>query len=331
MKKSIKRRKRKPLTPEQIDRLIGRLRIGELNKLFAYRYGGDRITYEFPDDDAGREDLVILLQHYGFTNPHKMAGIIKLRAPWMEVDEVVRTLERVNTYCRRWRAETLGRELRVTKGEWQRLGLRTIAPCDMTREERKQERKMRDRLRKGLKRRTQGRKPRADYLAASKSRTKPWETAGISRRTWYRQQTKLNGTGVSPIILPKAADRPVPQGKPLCRKEVGRASAGLLARARLPNQSKLRARGDAPANADADACNARLVPAKGAQPPAHAPIGHNAGPPLEPEKPRQPIPGLRPAMDTNGHANLTADAVDRRFREYKLKLEVERVLGRKIQ
>ena len=200
MKKSIKRRKRKPLTPEQIDRLIGRLRIGELNKLFAYRYGGDRITYEFPDDDAGREDLVILLQHYGFTNPHKMAGIIKLRAPWMEVDEVVRTLEQVNTYCRRWRAETLGRELRVTKGEWQRLGLRTIAPCDMTREERKQERKMRDRLRKGLKRRTQGRKPRADYLAASKSRTKPWETAGISRRTWYRQQAKLNGTGVSPII-----------------------------------------------------------------------------------------------------------------------------------
>ena len=64
--------------------------------------------------------------------------------------------------------------------------------------------------------------------------------------------------------------------------------------------------------------------------PAHAPIRHNAGPPLEPEKPRQPIPGVRPAVATNGRANLTADAVNCPFREYKLKLEVKRVLRRKI-
>jgi hypothetical protein len=277
LKKSINRRKRKPLTPEQVDRLIGRLRIGELHKLFAGRYGGDRISYEFPDDDAGREDLVILLQHYGFTNPPKMARIVKLRTPWMEIDEVIRTFERINTYPRKWRAEILGRELRVTRAEWQRLGPRTIAPCDMTREERNQERKVRDRLRKRLKRRTQGRKPRADYLAASKTRTKPWEMSGMSRRTWYRQQAKLNGTGVSPIILTKAADTPVPQSKPLRRKDVGRASAGLLARATLPNRSKLRVRRDAPANASADACNVTLVPDTGAQP--LAPIG--AGSPLE--------------------------------------------------
>ena len=258
VKIDLKRRKRKPLTPEQIDRLIGRLRIGDLNKLFGHRYGGDRITYEFPDDDAGREDLVVLLQHYGFTNPHKMARIVKLRAPWMEIDEVCRALERVNTYPHRWRAETLGRELRVTNAERQLLKLRTIAPFDMTPEERQQDRKVRDRLRKRLKRRTvEGRKPRHEYLATSKSRAKPWETAGISRRTWYRRHgtsvssiklgTEPNGTGVSAIKLSKAADTPVPPRKPPSRADGGRATASGLARARPPSKSKPRVPEYAPA------------------------------------------------------------------------------------
>ena len=103
------KRTKQPLTPEQVQRLIGRIRIGDLNKLYGYRYGGGRYEYVLPDDDAGREDLIVLLQHYGHTNPHKMPQIIKLRAPWMEVDEVVRTIEHVNTYPRQWRAGRLVR------------------------------------------------------------------------------------------------------------------------------------------------------------------------------------------------------------------------------
>jgi len=55
--------------------LIGRLRIGDLNKLFALRYGG-RVgvcDWVFPDDDAGLEDLKILLHHYRFTYPNSAA------------------------------------------------------------------------------------------------------------------------------------------------------------------------------------------------------------------------------------------------------------------
>ena len=32
--------------------------------------------------------------------------------------------------------------------------------------------------------------PRADYEAQSLARTKPWESEGVSRATWYRRQKK---------------------------------------------------------------------------------------------------------------------------------------------
>ena len=51
------------------ERAIGKQRIGALNKLFAYRYGGARDDYVFPDDDAELEDLKLLLNHYAWTNP----------------------------------------------------------------------------------------------------------------------------------------------------------------------------------------------------------------------------------------------------------------------
>jgi hypothetical protein len=85
----------------------------------------------------------------------------------------------------------MGRLQRVSKTEWQHLDLRTIAPTDMTTEERRQERRLRNRLRMRFRRRTERRKPRAEYLATSKSHTKPWLAAGISRAKWYRL-TKQN-------------------------------------------------------------------------------------------------------------------------------------------
>jgi hypothetical protein len=42
---------------------------------------------------------------------------------------------------------------------------------------------------------------RADYLAASKSRLKPWVAEGLSRRTWYRQNSKA-GTNAREAIPP---------------------------------------------------------------------------------------------------------------------------------
>jgi hypothetical protein len=96
-------------TIEKKNRAIGTLRIGDLNKLFARRYGGNRESYVFPDDDAGLEDLKILLNHYALNNPLAMSRIIKLRAPWMNEAAANRYLEQIEAFPQKWRTDTLGR------------------------------------------------------------------------------------------------------------------------------------------------------------------------------------------------------------------------------
>jgi hypothetical protein len=155
--------------------------------LFGFRYGGGRL-YVFPDDDAGREDLKILLQHYSHTNPYRIHSVAKVRAPWMEAPDVWRLVEQVFAYPRKWRAATIGRELHVTFEEWKVLSLRTIKPANVSEKDLASYRKDKDRLRQLRRRRKAGAKDRREYLAKNKiSRTKPWVKAGMSRASWYRQ------------------------------------------------------------------------------------------------------------------------------------------------
>ena len=123
--KRVARRKpwRKP------DELIRRLRIGDLNKLFAIRYRGSREGWQFPDDDSGLEDLKVLAHHYSH-NPGALPRIIKLRAPWADVEAIICEVE---AYPRKWRSATLGRWLNYMGKEHRQLRLRTISPVDMSR------------------------------------------------------------------------------------------------------------------------------------------------------------------------------------------------------
>jgi hypothetical protein len=89
------------------DRLVGKIRIGALNSLCADRYRGRRETYVFTDDDAGLEDLKILLHHYAPGNPMAVARILKLRAPWAGHNRAISIMEEIFTYPgaggrRRW-------------------------------------------------------------------------------------------------------------------------------------------------------------------------------------------------------------------------------------
>ena len=199
---------------EKRDRAIGGQRIGSLNALFAYRYRGDRENYVFPDDDAGREDLKILLHHYALNNPLAMPRIIKLRAPWMDEAAAARLIDQIGAFPQKWRAGTLGQKLNFTGAEWRALRLRTIAPVDMTKQERAAFSQALARRRRQAKRRAKGKKPRAEWLAAhSARRRRPWEAFGISRRTWYRRGKPClpaGGTSVDTIKILKATTRPVP-------------------------------------------------------------------------------------------------------------------------
>jgi hypothetical protein len=198
----VKRRSKKD------DQIIGKIRIGSLNKLFAYRYGScpSACDWQFPDDDAGLEDLKILLHHYRFTYPHRMQQIIKLRAPWADSDRV---LEEIYTYPRKWKSERLGQLLNLTGKEWRQLRIR-IAPVDMTKAERRYYSRLLSNGRRRQKRRAKGMRSRAQYLATNNlSQARPWEAEGISRRTWYRHR-KSGGTSLA-AIHKNAYAKPVPK------------------------------------------------------------------------------------------------------------------------
>lgn len=101
-------------------------------------------------------------------------NLLELRgAAWIERLEAGRHL----------RADPLGRLLSLTTDERTLLGIRTIGAIDKPKSKRKADRKMKDREYQRQKRLEKGAKPRSRSLSA----LKPWEEAGVSRATWYRQ------------------------------------------------------------------------------------------------------------------------------------------------
>ena len=71
--------------------VVRRLRYGALMKLFRHRYG-----YQFPDDDAGRDDLFVLVCVVSLApsaTDKKMAHTIDMWAPWMPDIDVVRLVD----------------------------------------------------------------------------------------------------------------------------------------------------------------------------------------------------------------------------------------------
>jgi hypothetical protein len=211
MRGAARPRRRSKLSKPEI---LRRLRLGDLRRLIGDRCRGPVL----PDDDAGREYLRELLlpislgpheavkasraiEVWGPTN--RMRREIESWAPWMSDDEAQEIIDEINLtpeWQRRPMAATLGRRLNVPYGERARLGLRTIGPCDTTPAALAAIRRQKDRRRKKLLRQ---RKPRAEYLAASLSQTKPWLALGISRRTWERRRD----ASVSAINLLSTEDR----------------------------------------------------------------------------------------------------------------------------
>ena len=95
------------------------------------------------------------------------------------------------------RADTLGKLLGVTKEERRALGLRTIRAKGQSKRDLTADRKASDREYQRLKRAQAGATPRS----ASKAALKPWESVGLSRSAWYRQQA--SGTSSSASFTPQ--------------------------------------------------------------------------------------------------------------------------------
>ena len=230
MKLGIARAKRKP--DNEITR---RIRLGDLQRLLRHRYR--RNDCQLTDCDAGREDLYELLLPISLGQGHarKMRNAIEIWAPWMsaeEADELIHRVNRTPDYLRKPKKRILGERMSLTDLERTALGIRTIAPIDMTDEQLKERRKAKDAERKWRKRRAARVKERNAWLANCLSNLKPWKRQGISRRTWERRRkaaalavTQVPVAGVSAIKINIGEDRLASRSKGRGRKGKSRKQA----------------------------------------------------------------------------------------------------------
>lgn len=166
------------------------VRVAQLNRLFARRYGD-----ELPDDDDGRVAAWVMACHMAYrTNgsSYYIAKWVHQWASWMDSDELDALITRAIDKPHRFGADKIAEILSVTEAERTELRLTTIGSIDKTSAERKAERKERDRLTKEAGRRAAGKPTRAEWEAKARRNTRPWEALNppISERTWYRQQKR---------------------------------------------------------------------------------------------------------------------------------------------
>ncbi|MBN9039851.1 MAG: hypothetical protein J0H38_01070 [Rhizobiales bacterium] len=173
------------------------LRSSELERLFKHRYGD-----MLPDDDAGRDDLFVMLCHLARCHDakRKMTGWARRWAPWFGDEERNLLVARILGSPHTWKPDTLAHKLGLTMADRMQLRIKTIGAVDLDQQGRKARRALNDKKHKEAKRRAAGAIPRAEYEANSFSRTKPWEAVGMSERTWRRKgkptlasQTTLSG------------------------------------------------------------------------------------------------------------------------------------------
>jgi hypothetical protein len=167
--------------------ILRRLRLGDLRRLLRSRYGPI-----LPNDSPGRESLRELLLPVSLApeNGERMiTKAIEVWTPWMDVNEARQLFVQINRMSIRERkptARVLGKRLRLTNRERERLRLWSIRPFDMTDRQMHEQRKAKARAKEQQRRLMAGSKPRE----TSKARTRPWEAENISRRTWFRRRAK---------------------------------------------------------------------------------------------------------------------------------------------
>jgi hypothetical protein len=162
---------------------IARKRVSEITALVRHRHR------RLPDTD----DRCIYLEMVALHLKPRDGDLAFALEQWcyrvgavLSKEEINGTIEKVQAKSLQYRADTLGKVLRVTYAERSALRITTIGCYDVPKVERTRRRKERHRLSQQARRRAQGVIPREQYLAKSISRQQPWQAAGVSRATWYR-------------------------------------------------------------------------------------------------------------------------------------------------
>ncbi len=168
---------------------LSAIRIRELNRLLTGRHGVE----ELPDTPDVRRAIVIVAHHLAAlpADPRKsITNWLELRAPWYSLGEMHDLIVDVIDQPRRWKAHSLGWQLKLSAADRKTLGIKTIGAFDVSPAERHELRKADARRRDRKTRRAKGVKPRAEYLTSQAAKSKPWIKAGVSRATYYRQMRR---------------------------------------------------------------------------------------------------------------------------------------------
>lgn len=115
------------------------IRIAELNRLFAARYG-----HELPNDEIGRECVTIIANHLILLPgmPQKrLMDWAKERAPWLTMANLEQLLASAASHTQVWKADSLAWRLRLTYADRQALKITTIGAIDCNKAERAKLRK----------------------------------------------------------------------------------------------------------------------------------------------------------------------------------------------
>lgn len=140
-----KSRRRAHVSPCQ----IAALRLNDLARLFRARYG---IT--LPDDDAGRDDLLVAVNHLAsLAHPRqRIANWLGLWAPWMTLAECETITATAIMHQQHWTADQLAWRLRLTDADRTTLAITTIGAIDCSKRARTIRRKAKARERERLRR-----------------------------------------------------------------------------------------------------------------------------------------------------------------------------------
>ena len=160
---------------------IRRLLIGELQRVYRGRYGPT-----LPDDDAGRDDLELMLIHAA---PDKRSNMLAVWAPWMSDADAEATLAGLPAW--RPNVEAIGERIRLTNAEREACGVRLIFPVDITKAELAERKKAKKRARQE-RAQTQGRRRAACRVSRDVEReakalgTGGNEPANMVPEIWHR-------------------------------------------------------------------------------------------------------------------------------------------------
>ncbi len=145
-RKRLKARKRKGNIPSLI--------VMQLMRLFKFRYGP-----VLPDDDAGREDALLLLAFIavsaGADAERRMDNFLEVSCPWMTSVEAAKLKQAACSARTRYKADELGRIVNLTMEDRMRLKITSIGAVDCDADQRivaaRERKAQKERLRRKLK------------------------------------------------------------------------------------------------------------------------------------------------------------------------------------